>query len=87
MDGKQRVLVEALLVFSFIISILLIFFPSEVPVRRAFSFLYIHSPFYPYARVIFPIFTILLYILRKQNKGKLTSEQKMALWSDKQQDK
>ncbi|GAA5096631.1 hypothetical protein [Wohlfahrtiimonas larvae] len=86
MDGKQRVLVEALLVFSFIISIMLIFFPSEVPVRRAFSFLYIHSPFFPYARVIFPIFTILLYILRKQNKDELSIEQKMALWSDKKRD-
>lgn len=86
MDGKQRVLIEFLLVTSFILSIILIFFPSEAAVRRAFSFLYINSPFFPYARVIFPIFTILLYILRKQNKGELTIEQKMALWSDKKRD-
>lgn len=86
MDGKQRVVIEGLLVVSFIISIMLIFFPSEVPTRRL-PFLYINSPFFPYARVIFPIFTILLYILRKQNKGELTIEQKMALWNDKKRDK
>lgn len=85
MDGKQRVVIEALLVISFIISIMLIFFPSETPSRHL-PFLYIHSPFYPYARAIFPIFTILLYILRKQNKDELTIEQKMALWSDKKRD-
>ncbi len=86
MDGKQRVVIEGLLVMSFIISIMLIFFPSEVPTSRL-PFLYINSPLYPYARVIFPIFTILLYILRKKNKGELTIEQKMALWSDKKRDK
>ncbi len=85
MDGKQRVVIEALLVISSIISIMLIFFPSETPSRNL-PFLYINSPFFPYARVIFPIFTILLYILRKQNKGELTIEQKMALWSDKKRD-
>lgn len=86
MDGKQRVVIEALLIMALIISIMLIFFPSEVPTRRL-PFLYINSPLFPYARVLFPIFTVLLYILRKKHKGELTIEQKMALWSDKKQDK
>lgn len=80
MDGRQRLLVEVLLVVSFIFSVILIFFPSMTPLGRRLSIFYVGSPIYPYARIIFPILTIVFYILRKKYKDELTDEQIQKLW-------